>query len=77
MARAWLRIGADKDAEQLLRELGQRLPDHPGLAELCWQTAQRAREGSADWRTRLELIVRHCPRSELAPKAKFLLSQTA
>lgn len=76
LARAWLRIGADKDAEPLLRELGQRLPDHPGLAELCWQVAQRAREGSADWRARLELIVRHCPRSELAPKAQFLLSQT-
>ena len=77
LARAWLRIGADKDAQALLVELGQRLPDHPGLDQACWQLAQRAREGSPDWRTRLELIVRHCPGSELAPKARFLLSQNA
>lgn len=77
LARAWLRIGADKDAEALLLELGQRLPDHPGLDQACWQLAQRAREGSPDWRTRMELVVRLCPGSELAPKARFLLSQSA
>lgn len=76
LARAWLRIGADTDAEQLARDLGARAADLPGLAELCWQLAQRAREGSPQWRARLQLIASHCPRSELAPKAAFLLAQT-
>ncbi|HVH34490.1 MAG TPA: rhomboid family intramembrane serine protease, partial [Tahibacter sp.] len=76
LARAWLRIGADADAEQLARDLGVRAADLPGLAELCWQLAQRAREGSPQWRARLQLIASHCPRSELAPKAAFLLAQT-
>lgn len=76
LARAWLRIGADADAEQLARDLGARAADLPGLAELCWQLAQRAREGSPQWRARLQLIASHCPRSELAPKAAFLLAQT-
>lgn len=75
LARAWLRIGAETEAAQLLRDLGNRVPDQPGLAELCWQFAHRAREGSPEWRARLGLIVQHCPRSELAPKAQFLLSQ--
>lgn len=75
LASAWFRIGAQAEADQLLGELAARAPDQPGLAELCWQLAQRAREGSAEWRTRLNLIVRHCPGSALAPKAQFLLSQ--
>ncbi|MCQ4166810.1 rhomboid family intramembrane serine protease [Tahibacter harae] len=75
LARAWFRIGAQAEADQLLGELAARAPDQPGLAELCWQLAQRAREGSAEWRARLDLIVRHCPGSALAPKARFLLSQ--
>ncbi|WP_257386455.1 rhomboid family intramembrane serine protease [Tahibacter caeni] len=76
LARAWLRIGADADAEHLARDLGARAADLPGLAELCWQLAQRAREGSPQWRARLQLIASHCPRSELASKAAFLLAQT-
>lgn len=76
LARAWLRIGADADAEQLLRELAASAADTPGLAELCWQLAQRAREGSPEWRSRLQLIAQQCPRSELASKARFLLAQT-
>lgn len=75
LARAWLRIGADAEADQLLRDLAAAAPGQPGLAELCWQFAQRAREGSPEWRSRLDLIVRHCPDSELAPKARFLLAQ--
>lgn len=75
LARAWFRVGAQAEADQLLRELAARAPDQPGLAELCWQLAQRAHEGSAEWRARLGLIVRHCPASALAPKAQFLLSQ--
>lgn len=75
IARAWLRIGADADAEALARDLAQRDAELPGLPELCWQLAQRAREGSPEWRARLELIARHFPRSELAPKASFLLAQ--
>jgi membrane associated rhomboid family serine protease len=75
LARAWMRIGADADAEQLLRELAAARPDQPGLDELCWQLAQRAREGTPQWRARLELLAQHCPRSELAPKARFLLAQ--
>lgn len=76
LARAWLRIGADADAELLLRELAASAAETPGFAELCWQLAQRAREGSPEWRARLQLIAEHCPRSELASKARFLLAQT-
>jgi membrane associated rhomboid family serine protease len=76
LARAWVRIGADADAEVLIRDLAARAGDTPGVAETCWQLAQRAREGSPEWRARLELITRHCPGSELAPKASFLLAQS-
>ena len=76
LARAWVRIGADADADALIRDLAAREGDTPGVAETCWQLAQRAREGSPEWRARLELIARHCPHSELAPKATFLLAQT-
>ncbi|MBL8296747.1 MAG: rhomboid family intramembrane serine protease [Rhodanobacteraceae bacterium] len=77
LARAWLRIGADADADTLVRDLVLRAGDTPGVAEICWQLAQRAREGSPEWRARLELIAQHCPRSEFAPKAAFLLAQVS
>jgi len=77
LARAWLRIGADADAERLLRELAANATDTPEVAELYWQLAQRAREGSPEWRARLQLIEQQCPRSELASKARFLLAQTS
>ncbi len=76
LARAWLRIGADADVERLLRELAAGAADTPEFADLCWQLAQRAREGSPEWRARLQLIAQQCPRSELASKARFLLAQT-
>jgi len=75
LARLWLRISADADAERILRALVMRTPVPQGLDTAWLEFARRAPEGSAARRERCEFILQHFPQSDIAPKARFLLEQ--
>ena len=75
LARLWLRIGADADAEALLRELAARMPRPPGVEAAWFALAQRAPEQSAQRRERLAFVVQQFPQGDFAKKAAFLLQQ--
>lgn len=75
LLRLWQRIGADGDAERLLRELAARAP-HPAGVDAAWYAfAQSAPENSPLRRERLQFVTMQFPQSEFAKKAAFLLSQ--
>lgn len=73
LARLWLRIEAEADAEVLLRALAAYSPPPAGLDAVWFGFAQRAREASPPWRARLEFILQQFPQSDFAKKARFLL----
>jgi len=75
LARLWQRLGAEADADVLLRELAARTPQAPGIDAAWFAFAQRAPENSAARRERLAFTVRQFPQSEFAKKATFLLEQ--
>ncbi len=75
LARQWLRIDADADAERILRALVMRMPAPAGLDAAWLEFARRAPESSAARRERCEFILRHFAQSDIAPKVRFLLDQ--
>jgi membrane associated rhomboid family serine protease len=75
LARLWLRIDADADAEVVLRALALQSPPPVGLDAAWFGFAQRAAENSSEQRARLEFILQQFPQSDFARKARFLLDQ--
>jgi membrane associated rhomboid family serine protease len=73
LVRLWLRAGAGADAEALLRDLASRTPRPAGIDAAWFAFAQRAPEGSAPRKARLEFVVSQFPQSDFAKKAAFVL----
>ncbi len=73
LARLWLRIDLDADAQALLNQLAAQSSQLEGLDAACFGFAQRAAENTPQWRERLEFILRQFPQSDFARKARLLL----